>query len=445
MKRKVREDGVPIRTLWKLFLKNVFSVIYFIVVGLILAVIYTQFLVKPTYTAVGNIENVGLIGTHTMPTIVALAQEDETLERVTTKMNIPLSKQEAKINAIRSGLNVSNYSTVTLKISITYKGVSKTEVELVVNYIIDVTIERFVENNPSLENKLKKQNEPITAKSDGFSSKSIYGVFILMGTVFGITVGVGGDLINRQLLFKDDLEEYKMSNNVIDLNLRKGESIPITETEAFKNGIILLQDEIEGAARSKKAKIIGVVNLGYESYDTLSISLAENLANIGFKTLVIDLDLESPLVHKLFNIDNDPNIIDLLNNKQIIPIVINEYLSIIPSKKYSFPARFLKDERLHKLVRNKVMKYDYIFISMPITDYYAPILLNFNLIDMLLINTSFQGTTIKKLDSYLENINEQHTDKIFINAIDSRIKKDYSKITNKVKNLFKFKNKKASK
>lgn len=442
MKRKVRNDGVPIRVLWKLFLKNLFSVFYFVLVGLILAVIYTQFLLKPTYTAIGNIENVGLIGTHMMPSVVVIAQEDETLERVTVKMNIPASNQEEKKDLIRAGLNVSNYSTTTLKITISYKGTSKNESELIVNYIIDVTIERFIEKNPGLENKLKKQNEPIIAKTESFSSKTIYSSFILLGGVFGIIVGVGGDLINRRLLFKDDLEEYKVSNNVIDLNLRKEVELPISETTAFKKGVVLLQDEIEGAVRTKKAKIIGVVNFGYESYDTLSVTLAENLAYTGFKTLVIDLDLESPIVHETFNIDNDLSIINLLNDKKITPTKINEFLSIIPSKKYSFPARFLKDERLHKLIKENAEKYDYVIVNVPIVNYYAPILLNYELIDMLLINTSFEGTTIKKIDSYLANIDEQYNDKLFINAIDSRVKKDYSKIIDKIKGFFK-RNKKA--
>ena len=82
MKRKARKRFISINTLFKLIVKNIFSVFYFMIVGLVLAVIYTQFLVKPTFKASGNIENIGGVSETIMPSITLVVTEQETLEKL---------------------------------------------------------------------------------------------------------------------------------------------------------------------------------------------------------------------------------------------------------------------------------------------------------------------------------------------------------------------------
>lgn len=442
MKKRARQDGVALITLWKMFLKNVFSVFYFMIVGLILAVIYTQFLVKPSFIATGNIENVGAVNTALMQTMPMIAKEQQTLEKVVEKMNVPVVEQAKKIEEINTKLVVNNYSATTLKVTISYKSTAKNEAELVVNCVIEVSIERFIERNPALEDKVKKQSNPIVARPTGLSNRAIYIGFIGLGVVFGAVVGIAGDLINRHILFAEDLKEYGVPCNVINLNQKKGDVIPPLETEEFLKGTIVLQDQLEGVIRDKKARVIGVANLGYDTYEVLSAVLAENLSKVGLKTLVIDLDLEHPRIHAFYNVDTAINITNILNDEVIKPLKIKNNLEVLPTTTYAYPAHFLKDERLHKLIRENALKYDYVFVNIPIVDYYAPILFNFDLIDMLLINTSFEGTKMKKLDAYIENLEIEHRSKLFLNGIDSRAKRDFTKIKEKIKALFKRKNKK---
>ena len=62
--------------------------------------------------------------------------------------------------------------------------------------------------------------------------------------------------------------------------------------------------------------------------------------------------------------------------------------------------------------------------GVPVNDYYASLLFNFELIDMLLINTSVDGTKMQKLDQYIENIEVSNRNKLFINTIDSKAKRE---------------------
>jgi hypothetical protein len=424
MRRKVRKRFISINTLLKLLLKNIFSIFYFMIVGLVLAVIYTQFLVKPSFIASGAIENIGGVSETIMPSITLVVTEQETLEKVVNKMNIPNASQAEEIEKIRSGINVGNYSAKTLKVNVSYSGSSKEETEIVLNYVIDSTIERFVELNPDTNGKLRKQQNLIVAKAVGVPNSLIYVGFILVGGIFGSIVGVYGDLIKRRVLFETDFNEYSIPYNTIDLDLKKDDdTLPPNETEAFSNGTLVLLDKIEGTVKEKKVSVIGVVNLGYETYDALGALLAEQLAKTGLKILVIDLDLEYPILKDLYNLDGKHSVTNLITTGEVEPHKINENLDVLPSTSYMFPARFLKDERLNKLIRTQQTKYDYVFLNVPRIDYYASLLFNFDLLDLLLINTSFEGTKIKTIDNYISNINPKNRSKLFLNGIDSRVKK----------------------
>jgi capsular polysaccharide biosynthesis protein len=442
MRIKARPEGITISTLWKLFLKNIFSVFYFMIVGLVLAIIYTQFLVKPSFSATGTIQNIGGLTGPQMVQVANIPKEQVVIEKVAEKLNIPASEKDNKIAEIRKELIVSNYDGTTMSITISYKSNIKQEAENIVNYVIDVTIEYFVEHNPTLENKIKKQSNPIIANSTNPSKIVIYLGFVVIGAVFGMIVGIVGDLVNRRILFNEDLKEYCAPYNIIYLNRKKDSTIPPFETEEFLKGTLVLQDKMEGVIADRKARIIGVVNLGYDNYDALSGILAENLSNVRIKTLIIDLDLENPIIHKLYNVKNEKNITSILINEKPKPIEINENLYIIPTAEYTYPARFLKDERLHILIKDISKNYEYVLVKIPPISYYAPILFNFELLDLLLINTSFEGTRIKDLDSYIENIDMEHRDKLFLNGVDSSIKRNYSKIIDKIKEFLK-RNKKA--
>lgn len=153
MSKKAREQGVPVLTLWKLTLKNMFSIIYFVIVGLLLAIVYTRFLVKPSFTASGNIENIGGISYTLMPRVVTIATEPETLDRVVDFLEIAEEEKPSKKSEIKSNLTIANYNSTTMKIKVSYRGGNSEQVLLIINSVIDVTIERFIEESPANEGK----------------------------------------------------------------------------------------------------------------------------------------------------------------------------------------------------------------------------------------------------------------------------------------------------
>ena len=79
----------------------------------------------------------------------------------------------------------------------------------------------------------------------------------------------------------------------MNINRKKKDETPIIENKAFVDGIVVLQDRLEGASRRTRTNVIGVVNLGYETYNVLPGLLADNTSTVGLKSLIIDLDLNT--------------------------------------------------------------------------------------------------------------------------------------------------------
>lgn len=436
MAKPARENYLSIKTIINLIIKNIFSIFYFVITGILLAVVYTNYLVRPTYLATGTINNTSSQNSITMTNVVNTVKEHLTIDKAIEKMNIAEEYKQEKKSEILAKLN-AYYNTTTFKVIISFSTTDKAEAVMVVDYVIDATLERYFEANPALEGKIARQTNPISATATGFSNRTIYMVFVFGGAALGVILGVGTDLFNRKLFFYDDLDEYGLPTNIMDLKLNKESKVTHLESLHFKNSLVVLGDRLEGSARRKKVKVIGVVNLGYETYNGLSSLLGENSAIINQNTLVIDLDLEKPNIHELYNLSQSSSIVNIISSGEYKPIKVKDNLHVLPAVSYSYPARFLKDERLKNAIDKYAKEYDNIFINLPVTDYYAPIALNFGLIDILLINTSFGGTKLKVLDRYIENIDEEGRGKLFINAIDSRVKKNF--IGNFLKNFKKSK------
>lgn len=423
MHKKSREQGISLKSLIHLIFKNTFSIVYFSIVGLIMALVYTQFIVKPKFEASGNIENVGAVATALMTTITTIAQEEDTISEVVKEMDI-IEEELVKINEIKKGLVVGSYNASTLKTEIRYSGSDKEEAEIIVNLIIDFSIVKFIDRNPSLDGKVKKQTDIIIANKTGPSIPLSYVAFVFIGATFGMFIGVGRDLIDRKIISSADIYEYNMPFSVISLKQDTKEK-DILELDAFQKFIPVIFEDIEETIIRNKVKIIGVTNLGNENLNKLVIQLAENRSNENLKTLIIDLNFKEPLIQTFYDIKNNTYITDILQENNITPVKINDNLDVLLTRNYEYPARFLKDKKLKNSLNIYKKTYEYIFISLPLKDYYPAILFNQRLLDLLLLNISMGNTKMKQVDSYISGISENHRNKIFINAIGTTIKKDW--------------------
>ncbi len=106
-----------------------------------------------------------------------------------------------------------------------------------------------------------------------------------------------------------------------------------------------------------EAKTITVLNLGavYAQSET--------------KTLIIDMDLRKPKIHRAFNIVNKDGLTDIITEGIEVERAIHkveDYLHVLPAgKKLPFPSEFLMSKKLKNLLKELSHSYDRIIIDTP--------------------------------------------------------------------------------
>lgn len=118
-------------------------------------------------------------------------------------------------------------------------------------------------------------------------------------------------------------------------------------------------------------KIIQITSsVSGEGKTTFSANIAFLLAQKGYKTLLVDLDLRKPKVHRIYNVENKNGITDLLSNRVEIDKAIktnkNLGFDVIPSgEKTSAVVNLIESKRMRALMSDLRDKYDYILIDSP--------------------------------------------------------------------------------
>ena len=153
-----------------------------------------------------------------------------------------------------------------------------------------------------------------------------------------------------------------------------------------------------------------------EGKTTTIINLAITFANLGKKTLIIDSDLRKPVLHKVFNSDNECGLTHYLCNQDI---KINEIIEETEIEKLNLitcgvippnPSELLASDRMNKLLEKLSKDFDIVLLDAPpimaVTD---SILISKYVTKFILvvrIGVSEKGGTIRSIQS-LKQVNTE--------------------------------------
>ncbi len=131
-----------------------------------------------------------------------------------------------------------------------------------------------------------------------------------------------------------------------------------------------LRTNIELSNFDKEMKVIGVTSTNpMEGKTITSINLAVVYAQSNKKTLLIDMDLRKPKLHRGFDLLNKEGLSDLITNELDEDKVIqrvNDYLDILSTgTKLPYPSEFLSSHQLKDLIIKLRERYDKIIIDTP--------------------------------------------------------------------------------
>jgi len=154
---------------------------------------------------------------------------------------------------------------------------------------------------------------------------------------------------------------------------QKGSYIPISRVEP--NSIIAeqyrkLRTNIELSNFNQELKVIGITSTNAMEGKTITaINLASVYAQSKKKTLIIDMDLRKPKIHRGFDLLNSLGLSDIITDELAYEDVIqkvDEHLHVLSSgTKLPYPSEFLTSLKLEALIKQLKQIYDRIIIDTP--------------------------------------------------------------------------------
>ena len=163
-------------------------------------------------------------------------------------------------------------------------------------------------------------------------------------------------------------------------------------TEAYR---ILRTNVIKNGASNEEGKIIIISSTGPEEGKTITaINLAITMAEKGEKVLLVDIDMRKGLIHKVFSINKEPGLSEVLMGRQRLDAVVRDITDtllgglsydvitntpgidnlhiITTGSTASHPTELISTSDSDALFKELKMKYDYIILDcapiLPVTD-----------------------------------------------------------------------------
>ena len=131
-----------------------------------------------------------------------------------------------------------------------------------------------------------------------------------------------------------------------------------------------LRTSIDYSTFNKELKVINITSTFPNEGKTITgINLATVYAQSNLKTLLIDMDLRKPKIHRSFGLSNSNGISDYITEGNLVDQYIDkvdENLDVLVSgQKIPFPAELLMSDKLKEMMHYLKTKYDKIIIDCP--------------------------------------------------------------------------------
>ena len=214
--------------------------------------------------------------------------------------------------------------------------------------------------------------------------------FVTVNLLVGLLFGVGGafarDKLNSGFTTPKQVEDFlglPLLTSVSRLSSRElsadGTKIPlhaiptIKPLSRYSEAIRSLRSGVHMTDVDHPPKVVQVTSaLPEEGKTTISLSLAASAATGRLRVLYIDADLRHPSATRVFGLQNEPGLVDLLVGDATVETAIRFYESggywtIGAGSKTQNPTDLLNSERMKSLVAGFREDYDLIIIDTPPT------------------------------------------------------------------------------
>ena len=406
------EATITINDLLRSIKKNIILFIIISISVFIIGLIYTLFIVKPTYKASTSIivaienqsdSNNNIDYTNSLKIIETIAQftkEDIVLEPVSKKHNIPLDSLRKMITTSTSSSKYIYTITIINEDSI-LSGILAND--------IYSSLKEQINNNEAIKKFNVTVDQTSKALNGSYNSpnKTLYiAISFLLGIFISSIIIFLMELLSNKYKDKKQIET-SINENILGViyNNKKAQK------EIIPNNLNLLEPfnriatNIKFSDIENKYKTILITStVMNELKTTVCANLAYSLVFNNKKVCIIDLDLRKPCLHKVFNVSKENGIVDYLNNNLSKEDIIKKLdcgIDIITiGQDVINPLAILESEKLKDLIDELKLEYDYIILdSAPVitTDSFVAAKLADGIIYNIALNQAKKKTIIESL------------------------------------------------
>ncbi|MBT8387329.1 MAG: polysaccharide biosynthesis tyrosine autokinase, partial [Ignavibacteria bacterium] len=237
--------------------------------------------------------------------------------------------------------------------------------------------------------------------------------YVFIRNYFDDTVKTPDDIENRRvnvLAWVPKIEGIVNGHSEFQFIVhRRPDSVP---SEAFR----ALRTRIQFSRVNKESlkTILITSSAPQEGKTTISVNLAGSFANSKKKVLLIDCDLRKPALHKIFNQERIPGLIDhLTGNATLDEVMLRsevENLSFIPSGTIPpNPAEMLDSQEMRNFLEEMKEEYDLVILDSPPIIAVADSEILSSMVDGTLLIVSAESTEIDLMERSVELIKRENT------------------------------------
>ncbi|CAA6807674.1 MAG: Tyrosine-protein kinase Wzc (EC [uncultured Sulfurovum sp.] len=196
---------------------------------------------------------------------------------------------------------------------------------------------------------------------------------VIVGFVLGYILAVIRHNKDRIILGKDDIENLTALEiyGSIPYHKHKENNVQVkSEVKSpFAEAFRVLRTNLQFINKTNDSTVILITStIGGEGKTTTSANLATILEMAKYKTVIINLDLRKPTLHKFFDFDNKIGISNYLNYTASLEDIVQAtefaHLDIVTSGPIpSDPSELILSKRLPELIAELKTKYDYVIID----------------------------------------------------------------------------------
>ncbi|GAB3784565.1 polysaccharide biosynthesis tyrosine autokinase [Spirosoma horti] len=204
----------------------------------------------------------------------------------------------------------------------------------------------------------------------------IYALFSLLGLVIPVAVVASNDALNNRVTRRVDVEEVTQVPILGELVRKrqkgslvitpKGQSVIAEQIRTLRACLPSLRNEA-----TESQVLLFTSSISGEGKSFVSINLGMSLAYVNKPTVILDMDLRAPKLHKVFGLINTIGISDYLQGEATLDDVLTpvpgstNYYVVTSGNIPINPSELLSSPRLAQLIAELRERFDYTIIDTP--------------------------------------------------------------------------------